>query len=165
VRHLQHRIRVIDRMQTNLRANTDRRRLEHSVELAALKAEKRQLVDELDLLFLAIAAAQDPRDAEDKTERSSFKFEATSSEISWNMLSADKRLLAKTALKQSKFSVLSQKDSSDIIEITIMDLQALNGQPDALFPEMLSRYERQSVQRNQAMVRPSVCALYTVEGR
>jgi hypothetical protein len=145
-------------MQTNLRANTDRRRLEHSVELAALKAEKRQLVDELDL-------AQDPRDAEDKTERSSFKFEATSSEISWNMLSADKRLLAKTALKQSKFSVLSQKDSSDIIEITIMDLQALNGQPDALFPEMLSRYERQNVQRNQPMVRPSVCALYTVEGR
>lgn len=140
-------------MQTNLRANTDRRLLEHSVELVALKAEKRQLVDELDLLFLAIAAAQDPRDADDKTNRSSFKFEATSSEISWNMLSADKRLLAKTALKQSKFSVLSQKDSSDIIEIAIMDLQALNGQPDALFPEMLSRYERQSSQRNQPMVR------------
>lgn len=150
---LQHRIRVLERMQTNLRANSDRRRLEHSVELVALKAEKRQLGEELDLLFLAIAAAQDPRDSKDRADSSAFKIEVTSSEISWNMLSADKRLLAKMALKHSKFSHLSLKDSSLINEISIRDLQALNGQPDALFPEMLSRYERQSMRGQPAVSR------------
>lgn len=149
VLNLQHRIRVNERMQTNLRADTDRRRLERSAELASLSAEKHQLSDELDLIFLAIASAQDPRDKNDATQASAFRVEVTSSEISWNMLTSDKRLLAKMALKHSVFSHVSQKDSSLINTITVKDLQALNGQQDALFPEMLSRYERQGSTRSQ----------------
>jgi hypothetical protein len=71
--------------------------------LAIVKGQMRQLAEELDLVFDAVASAQDPREERETGKKSAFKFEASSSEISWRMLTSEAHLLAKLAIKGSFF--------------------------------------------------------------
>jgi len=56
------------------------------------------------------------------------------------MLTPEKTLLAKLALKGIAFHWLNKRDSSVSNSLTIQDLSALNGHPEAVFPEILSRF-------------------------
>jgi hypothetical protein len=138
VRNLQERIRSLRRLRASLETEADLSP-DNIALLASTRGQTRQLAEELDLIFDAIAAAQDPRDSRKSAEKSALMFEAKAAEIAWHMLSPTKDLLAKLAIKGGAFHWLSKQDGSVANRLKIMDLQALNSQPDALYPEILSR--------------------------
>ncbi|CDZ98519.1 Uncharacterized conserved protein [Phaffia rhodozyma] len=138
VQILQHRIRECQRMKADYQAHHDD--TENSSFQAQLKAQAGQLAEELSLVFEAIAATQQVKDDQQRNNKSAVRFEATSTEIGWHLLSSEKNLLAKLTLKSPQYQNLSRVDGSTVNEFTVLDLQALNGHPEAVFPEALSRW-------------------------
>lgn len=142
VRDLQQRIRSLDRLRASYETNQDQLDARGRIMLASTRGETRQLAEELDLIFDAIAAAQDPREDRDQSKKSAVKFEATAGDIAWHMLTPENNLMVKMAIKESAYHWLSMRDSSVTNKLTIQDLSALNGHVDAVFPEILSRFAK-----------------------
>ena len=142
VRDLQQRIRSLDRLRATYETNQDQLDAHGRIMLASTRGETRQLAEELDLIFDAIAAAQDPREDRDQNKKSAVKFEASAGDIAWHMHTPDNLLMVKMGMKGTKFDWLSLRDSSVSNKLTIQDLSALDGRPDAVFPEIISRFAK-----------------------
>lgn len=116
---------------------------EGTAEILKLKAHIFLLAEELNLLFDAIKLAQDR--AEDETDqKSALLLNASASEISWIMLDEKPDLLAKLAMRNIDYSWLSRQDSSTVNKLAIGDLQAYDGSPHAVWPEILSKHNEPS---------------------
>jgi hypothetical protein len=100
---IQSQIRALERLRATYEVNPSFMNTEGRILLAIVKGQMRQLAEELDLVFDAVASAQDPREERETGKKSAFKFEASSSEISWRMLTSEAHLLAKLAIKGSFF--------------------------------------------------------------
>lgn len=112
---------------------------EDEIELLKLKAHIYLLGDELNFIFDAIKLAQDRFD--DQTDqKSALLLNASSSEISWNMLDEQRELLAKHVVKDIDYYWLSRQDSSTYNDLAIGSLQAFDGSKDAVWTEILSKY-------------------------
>jgi hypothetical protein len=109
--------------------------------LLASQAHVFKLSEELNLIFDAMRLAQDNADEKTQEKKSALRLEFSSSEISWLMLDSNRDLLAKLAVQGICFSWLSRKDSSTNSILSLLDLQAFDGSPDALWPEILAKYE------------------------
>lgn len=113
---------------------------ETRLEIIKLKAHIFLLTEELNLIFDAIKLAQDRAD-ERSDQKSALLLLASSSEISWQMLDDHQELLAKLAVRDIDFSWLSKQDSSTMTNLVVGDLQAFDGSPHALWPEIVSKFE------------------------
>lgn len=161
---LQSQIRGLERLRATYESNPSYLDHEGRILLATTRGQMRQLAEELDLVFDAIAAAQDPREEREAGKKSAFKFEASSSEVSWRMMTGENHLLAKLAIKGepkahpagivwplirvsgmtssfpgSSLTWLARVDGSVSNTLSIEDLAALNGHHDAFFPEIISK--------------------------
>jgi hypothetical protein len=140
---------VVADLQSRLRSATETRRdaeirfhttgYEGSAEILQLKAHIFLLAEELNLLFDAIKLAQD-RTEDETDQKSALLLHASASEISWRMLDERRDLLAKLAMQHIDYSWLSRQDSSTVNNLAIGDLQAFNGSPHAVWPEIISKH-------------------------
>ncbi|KZT62125.1 hypothetical protein CALCODRAFT_277895 [Calocera cornea HHB12733] len=120
-------------------------------EQLAVRAEMQNLAEELSFIFDAIKLKQDKAGGRAmEGDSSAVRLETYVSDISWMMLDPRHALLAKLSAKGIAFSWLSRKDGSASSTLDLDDLLALNSTPEALFPEILCKYERPS---NNPMVK------------
>lgn len=110
-----------------------------SAEILQLKAHIFLLAEELSLLFDAIKLAQN-RTEDEMDQKSALLLHTSASEISWRMLDDRRDLLAKLAMRKIDYSWLSRQDSSTVNHLSIGDLQAFDGSPHAVWPEILSKH-------------------------
>lgn len=107
--------------------------------LQQLKAHIFLLSEELNLLFEAIKLFQDRFD--DQADRkSALLLHASSSEISWKMLEEKYKLLSKLVVSNIDFHWLSRQDSSTISHLTIGNMSAFDGSRNAIWSEILTKY-------------------------
>jgi BLTP2/FMP27/Hobbit, C-terminal len=111
------------------------------LDLLAVKSQMFTLTKELGLIFEAISHVQAKMQSAVGHDSFAIRLDASSSEISWNMLDGTGSLLAKLSLRGLRYTWLSRMDGSMNNRLAIDDMQALNGSPTALFPEMLVKYE------------------------
>jgi hypothetical protein len=139
VADLQGRLRTASE---TLRALEDNRNLVGDgaqLQILKLKAHIFLLSEELHFIFEAIKLAQDRMD-DQSDQKSAVLLHASSSEISWRMLDEDRVLLAKLAVRAIDYFWLSRQDSSTVNNLDIGDLQAFDGSPHAIWPEILCKY-------------------------
>jgi len=115
--------------------------------MLASKAHIFKLSQELNLIFDAIRLAQEKTDKGNQEKKSALRAEFSSSEISWLILDERRELLAKLAVRGIHFSWLSRKDGSTNSLLSLADLQAFDGSPDALWPEILAKYDEPPTHR------------------
>lgn len=99
-----------------------------------------KLSEELNMIFDAFKLAQIKTDDRSHDKKSALRLHTSSSDISWRMLDNNRELLAKVAVRGIDFSWLSRQDSSTTSVIQVEDLQAFDGSPNALWPEVLTKY-------------------------
>ncbi|EIW82107.1 hypothetical protein CONPUDRAFT_81652 [Coniophora puteana RWD-64-598 SS2] len=124
-------------MQANLDDGNNR------MEIYKLNAHIFLLTEELNLIFDAIKLAQDRAD-ERTDQKSALLLHTLSNEISWMMLDERRELLAKLAVRNIDFSWLSKQDSSTSNNLAVGDLQAFDGSPNAVWAEIVTKYEEPS---------------------
>lgn len=102
------------------------------------------LSEELHLIFKAIRLVQEQDESASDENKSNMRFDATANEVSWKMLEDTNDTLAKLSVRGIEYAWHSQKDSSAANKLVIKDLQALDSSPEAVFPEMLVKYDKAS---------------------
>lgn len=113
------------------------------LDFLALKAELLDLASELNLVVEAITVAQDQKSGTDKDKKSALRLEAQAQDIAWNMMGLDDgELLAKLSVRGVSFTWLHKADNSAANTLSIVDLQALNVTPDAVFVEIIAKHGR-----------------------
>ncbi|KAG9090469.1 hypothetical protein FS749_000515 [Ceratobasidium sp. UAMH 11750] len=100
--------------------------------------------EELNLIFKAIRLVQEQDENASDENKSNMRFDAFAQEISWKMLEDTNDTLAKLSVRGIEYAWHSQKDSSAANKLVINDLQALDSSPDAVFTEMLVKYDKAS---------------------
>lgn len=113
------------------------------LELLKIDAHLILLAEELNVIFDAIKLAQD-KISDHPDKKSALLLHASSKEISWRMLNRRDQLIAKVAIRNSNYYWLSRDDSSTANELTVGDLQAFDGEADAEWTEILSKYDEPS---------------------
>ncbi|CAE7226687.1 unnamed protein product, partial [Rhizoctonia solani] len=100
------------------------------------------LAEELNLIFKAIRLVQEQGENKTDETKSNMRFDAFVGEVSWKMLEVTNDTLAKLTVRGIEYAWHSQKDSSAAHKLVINDLQALDSSPDAIFPEMLVKFDK-----------------------
>jgi hypothetical protein len=109
--------------------------------LTELRAQVFIASEDLDVVFEAIKLAQEKSHGQRHDQKLAVRLLATSSEITWQMTDNRAELLAKLSVKDVGFSWLSRQDSSTVNKLVIRDLQAFDGAPGAIWPEILSKHK------------------------
>ncbi|KAL4076077.1 golgi-body localization protein domain-containing protein [Scleroderma citrinum] len=143
VSDLQNRLRNVLDTRNDVSRQMRGHRPQSKLELFKLQAHMHSLAEELNLIFEAIRLVQSRTDGS-ADKKSALLLHASSSEISWRMLDEQRKLLAKFAVRNTYFSWLSKQDSSTVSSLTIGDLQVFDGSPQAIWTEIVSRYEEPS---------------------
>jgi hypothetical protein len=76
------------------------------------------------------------------------------------MLDDNKELLAKLAVQGINYSWLSRQDGSTASRLSATDLQAFNGSPMAIWPEILAKYH-EPPEHHMIRVSPQNISHYT----
>ncbi|KAI5124944.1 hypothetical protein M0805_007371 [Coniferiporia weirii] len=145
---------VVEGLQSRLRRTVEREKhLESTVEhgdeqgrLDLMKSKARifLLSEELNLIFDAIKLSQDKADDKHSDSKSALKVHAWSKEISWGMVGDLRDMIAKLAVRGIDFTWLSRQDGSTVNKLSMGDLQAFDGSPDAEWPEILTKHREPS---------------------
>ncbi|KAG8218593.1 hypothetical protein J3R82DRAFT_4234 [Butyriboletus roseoflavus] len=143
VSDLQSRLRSVLETHNDVSHQMQDSRPQTKLQILKLKAHIFLLVEELNLIFDAIRLFQSRSDGR-SDHKSALLLQASSSEISWRMLDDNRDLLAKLAVRNIDFSWLSKQDSSTVNRLTVGDLQAFDGSPNAVWTEIVSKYEEPS---------------------
>lgn len=144
VSDLQSRLRTVLETHNDVsRQMRDNNHAQTKLQILKLKAHIFLLVEELNLIFDAIRLVQSRTDGR-SDHKSALLLHASSSEISWRMLDDNRDLLAKLAVRNIDFSWLSKQDSSTANRLTVGNLQAFDGSPNAVWTEIVSKYEEPS---------------------
>ena len=143
VSDLQSRIRSILETYSDVNRQTRDNHAQTMSQILKLKAHIFLLVEGLNLIFDAIRLAQSRTDG-GSDHKSALLLHASSSEISWKMLDNNWEFLAKLAVRNIDFSWLSKQDSSTVNRLTVGDLQAFDGSPNAVWTEIVSKYDEVS---------------------
>jgi hypothetical protein len=159
---------VVSELQTRLRALLDdevQLALSTKKELADTRLINRAhiflLAEELNLIFKAIRLVQEQGENSTDETKSNMRFDAFVKEVSWKMLEATDDTLAKLTVRGIEYAWHSQKDSSAAHKLVINDLQALDSSPDAIFPEMLVKFDKVSSHPMVAVRTRSIFLTYT----
>ncbi|MCO5556532.1 hypothetical protein L7F22_010081 [Adiantum nelumboides] len=138
---LQVRIRHARELHLQYQLHFDHLNEQGRMDFLSLKAELKDMIDELTLIMEGITAADDNNSGSDKEKKSALRIEAQAQDIAWNMM-GDKEgeLLAKLSIKGASFTWLNKADNSAANTLSIADLNAVNVHPDAVFTEIITKY-------------------------
>ncbi|KZW03765.1 hypothetical protein EXIGLDRAFT_635040 [Exidia glandulosa HHB12029] len=142
VAKLQARIRQLQVIERGYVARTDILDATERLDLLSIHAQIFVLAEELNLVFDAIAMAQDQNSDLHEDQQSALKLVVSSKEISWHMLDDRASLLAKLEVLGVVFSWLSKQDGSTSNDLVLKDARALHSSPTALWPEILIMHDQ-----------------------
>ena len=115
--------------------------------LIDIRADLLSSVENLNMIYDAVSLHRN------YTERAaalkgSIRLKAYAGEVAWYMFGVD-TLLAKVTMTGTDFDWIRKKDSSTDSTLIVADMQALNSSPDAVFPEMLAKYQKGGARENK----------------
>ncbi|MCO5584896.1 hypothetical protein L7F22_038828 [Adiantum nelumboides] len=138
VQSLQIRIRHAKELHAQYQLHFDLLNEQGRLDFLALKAEINDMQDELNLLLEAITQADDNSD---KEKKSALRLEANARDVAWNMMgNKDGELLAKMSIRSANFTWMNKADNSVVNSLTVGDLNAVNVDPNAVFQEIITKY-------------------------
>ena len=111
------------------------------MEMNRIAATLMTQTEELGLIFDAVQTVQD-RDELASQSKVGIRLEATSPELTWNLIDNNGSLLAKLALRSMDFLWISSQDGSSANRLKIKDLEAVDARRNAKFPEMISKHKK-----------------------
>lgn len=140
LRDLQFKIRALSRLQRGYEANVDLLDDHGKAELFRLRHDLLESTEQLYTVFEAITLNKSREEARDDM-RATSKTNIRIGGVAWQMLHDDFKPLIKLYVEGTLYTWLRNKDGSDDSALAFGDLSALNSDPDALYPEVLDRYE------------------------
>jgi hypothetical protein len=140
VQSMQVRIRHARELHTQYQLHFQSLNEQGRLDFLTLKAELHEMQDDLNLLLEAITQAADHSD-KDKEKNSALRLDAQANDVAWNMMGGEEgQLLAKLSIRGAKFTWLNKADNSVVNNLSVMDLNAVNVDPDAVFQEIITKY-------------------------
>ena len=137
---LQSTVRRLHTLQSGYDMEIDRVTEDGKVELFRIKRDLFDASESLSIAFEALASTQARADAT-AALKSSSRLEASIGSLAWTMLLDNYQPLVKVDVRGTHFSWLSNKDGSTDSAIVMRNLTALNSDPDAVFPEIVSMHD------------------------
>lgn len=138
--NLQHSIRSLDLIKRGYEANVDLLTEEGRNQLFDIRTDQLEAMEQLFTVFEAISVNK-ARDEARAALKSASRIDVRVGGIAWHMLRDDLAPLLKLDIEGTLFSLLSNKDGSIDNAFAIGEMSALNSDSDALYPEVLVRYE------------------------
>ena len=145
---LQQSIRSLEALQQGYEANVDLLTEEGKGELFKIRTDLLEATEQLFTVFEAISVNQSREDARDAL-KSAARMDVRLGGIAWHMLHDDLKPLVKLDIEGTLYSHLSNKDGSTDSALAIGDLSALNSRVDAIYPEVMVRYESSGMTRRR----------------
>ena len=141
VTKMQHRIRQLHRAASNYDLDAHRLSDDRKLEFLDVKSQIFMLSRELNLIFESIARAQARQTDMEGNDVFAVRLDAISSDLSWHALDEHNMPISKLSIRDTQYTWISKNDGSMSNSLTIGDMQALDGSPNAVFPEMLVKLE------------------------
>ena len=149
----QGRIRALSEQLNDFTLRQGDLRPSERVEMNRIASRMMTQTEELGLIFDAIQSVQQ-RDEQSSSNTAGIRLEASSSEITWNLMDKDDgSLFMRQALRAIDFLWISTHDGSSSNKLKIKDLEALDARPNAKFPEMISKQTKWLTDHPMAKVR------------
>ena len=149
---LQQSIRSLEGLQRGYEANVDLLTEEGKGELFKIRTDLLEAIEQLFTVFSAISVHHAREDAR-AALKSAARMDVRLGGVAWHMLRDDLKPLVKLDIEGTLYSYLRNKDGSTDIALAIGDLSALNSNPEALYPEVMVRYEASSAARRKIVSR------------
>ena len=159
---LQQSIRSLVSFQRGYEANLDLLTDQGRSELFKIRTDLLEATEQLFMIFEAIAVNH-ARDDARAALKSAARLDVRAGRIAWHMLHDDLTPLIKLDIMGTLHSYLSNKDGSTDSALAIGDLSALNSNADALYPEVMVRYESSASGRKRSVSLSSVLHLTIAE--
>ncbi|KAG9055730.1 hypothetical protein FS842_001402 [Serendipita sp. 407] len=134
----QRRIRALSEQLNDFTLRQADLRSSERLEMNQVAARVMAQAEELGLIFDAIQSVQQ-RDEQATKNKVGIRLEASSSDITWNLMDKDGSLFMRLALRAIDFLWISSQDGSSANRLKIKDLEALDARPNAKFPQMISK--------------------------
>jgi hypothetical protein len=138
--HLQRTIHQLNQLQRGYEAHADRITDDGKRELFNIRTDVLDATEQLFTVFEAIAVNSKRDDARAALITSN-RMDVAAGGIAWHMLRDDLQPLVKLDIDGTLFSHITNKDGSTDSALVLNDLSALNSNHDAVFPEIMVRYE------------------------
>jgi hypothetical protein len=138
--NLQQSIRSLAALQRGYEANVDLLTDEGKRELFKIRTDLLEATEQLFTVFEAIAVNA-KRDEARASLVTSTRMDVRFGGIAWHMLQDDFKPLVKLDIDGTLYSHLTNKDGSTDSALAINDLSALNSNAEALYPEVMVRYD------------------------
>lgn len=138
--HLQRSIHQLNKLQRGYEANADLITDEGKRELFNIRTDVLDATEQLFTVFEAIAVNAKRDDAR-AAMITSHRMDVAAGGIAWHMLRDDLQPLVKLDIDGTLFSFITNKDGSTDSALVLNDLSALNSNHDAIFPEIMVRYD------------------------
>jgi hypothetical protein len=151
----QNRIRALSEQINDFTLREDELRSSERMEMNSIAASIMSQTEELALIFGAIQLVQD-RDEVASAGKTGIRLETSSSELTWNLMESDGSLLSRLTLRYLDFLWISSQDGCSANRLKIKDLEAVDGRPNAKFPEMVSKQKKWLAENHMAKVGPRV---------
>jgi hypothetical protein len=145
---LQQSIRSLTALQRGYEANADLLTEEGKGELFKIRTDQLEATEQLFTVFAAIAVNQSREDAR-AALKSASRMDVRVGGIAWHMLQDNLKPLVKLDIEGTLYSHLSNKDGSTDSALAIGDLSALNSDADAIYPEVMVRYQSSAATKRQ----------------
>ena len=137
---LQHSIRSLRTIQRGYEANVDLLNDEGLEQLFKIRTDLLEATEQLFTVFEAISVNK-ARDEARAALKSASRLDVRVGGLAWHMLRDDLAPLLKIDIEGTLYSGVSNKDGSNDSAIAFGDLSALNSDTDAMYPEVMVRYE------------------------
>lgn len=145
---LQQSIRSLSALQRGYESNVDLLTEEGKGELFMIRTDLLDATEQLFTVFEAISVSGAREDAR-AALKSASRMNVRIGGIAWHMLQDDLKPLVKLDIEGTLYSHLSNKDGSTDSALAIGDLSALNSDADAIYPEVMVRYESSAASRRK----------------
>jgi len=147
--YMQQHIRNLSELQRGYEANVDLLTNEGKRELFRIRAD---LLHECDALFTVFEVINLNRAKDDAraNARTLSRLDFRAGNIAWHMLQENGDPMVKFNIKHTLASLENNQDGSTDSAMLIGDLQALNSNADAIFPEVLSRWDKDKSKKKKA---------------
>jgi len=136
---LQQSIRSLTALQRGYEANADLLTEEGKGELFKIRTDQLEATEQLFTVFADARAAL----------KSASRMDVRVGGIAWHMLQDNLKPLVKLDIEGTLYSHLSNKDGSTDSALAIGDLSALNSDADAIYPEVMVRYQSSAATKRQ----------------
>lgn len=138
--HLQQSIRSLASLQRGYEANVDLLTDGGKAKLFKIRTDLLEATEQLFTVFELIAV-NTKRDEARAALATSTRMDVRVGAVAWHMLQDDFKPLVNLDIDGTLLSLLTNKDGSTDMGVVVNDLSAHNSNPEALYPEVLVRYD------------------------